>query len=90
MSEIDACAAAGAEAPVVVTGRVREVCRTSGCWLVLEDSSDRRTEELFVDLLPEAGFTVSRSFIGRRVCVSGYLVGEKPELRLVALGLVLD
>jgi len=90
LSDLDARVAADAKAPVVVTGRVREVCRTSGCWLVLEDASDRRARELFVDLRPEAGFTVSGSFIGRRVYVSGYLAGEKPDLRLIALGLVLD
>ncbi|MBM3790863.1 MAG: DUF4920 domain-containing protein [Acidobacteria bacterium] len=90
LSHLDARTASNPKASVVVAGRVREVCRTSGCWLVLEDASDRRARELFVDLRPEAGFTVNRSMIGRRVYVSGYLVGENPDHRLIALGLVPD
>jgi len=89
LSELDLRTPVDPKAVLVVSGRVREVCRTSGCWLVLEDASGGKAAELFVDLLPNAGFTVDPSIIGRTAVVSGYLAGEGPDLRVNALGLEL-
>lgn len=75
---------------VVVRGRVGEVCRASGCWFVLQDSSAGKIHEILVDLLPEAGFTVPRSIQGRTARVAGRLSGEAPDRRLIATGLVLE
>jgi hypothetical protein len=74
---------------VVVSGRVSEVCRSSGCWLVLEEVADGRVHQLYTDLKPEASFTVPTSVVGRQAVVSGRLVGDGPDRRLLARGLVL-
>jgi len=78
----------GSSAPVVVSGRVKEVCRSSGCWLILEQTRDGKVYELYVDLKPRADFTVTPALIGRDAFVSGIVSGRKPDLQLEAVGLV--
>jgi hypothetical protein len=73
----------------VVSGRVREVCRTAGCWFVLEDAAAGTSWELLVDLKPAAGFTVTPGIAGKQVVVSGRFAGRGPDLRLNASGLVI-
>jgi hypothetical protein len=74
---------------VTVSGRIAEVCRSSGCWFVLQDSSGGKDFQIYVDLTHGADFTVSPDVIGRKAIVKGRIVGEKPDLRLYAVGLVL-
>lgn len=74
-------------APVVVSGRVKEVCRSSGCWLILEETRGGKVYELYVDLKPRADFTVAPDLIGRDAFVSGIVTGRKPDLQLEAEGL---
>ena len=75
---------------VVVQGRVGEVCRSSGCWFVLEEASEERAWQLMVDLKPAAEFTIPRSVIGRPVIVAGRLAGEASDLELHATGVVVQ
>jgi hypothetical protein len=72
---------------VVVSGRVKEVCRSSGCWLILEQSRNGKVYELYVDLKPRADFTVMPALIGRDAFISGIVSGRKPDLQLEAVGL---
>jgi hypothetical protein len=76
--------------PVTVSGRIGEVCRSAGCWFVLQDTVDGRLHEVLVDLKPRAGFTVPTSIAGRSAVVRGWFVGEKPDLKLEAVGLELE
>ena len=75
---------------VTASGRIGEVCRSSGCWFVLQDTGDGKNYEVLVDLKPRASFTVPRAIEGRAAVVRGRLVGEKPDLRLDAVGLVVE
>jgi len=79
-----------AEEIVTTSGRIGEVCRTAGCWFVLQDDSDGKLHELLIDLKPEATFTVTPDVQGAQAVVRGRLVGTKPDLKLHAVGLVLE
>ena len=70
-----------------VRGRVGEVCRSAGCWLVLRETDGQRVSELWVDLEARADFRLGPEALGRTVVVRGELQGALPDLRLVALGL---
>lgn len=74
----------------VVTGRIGEVCSTSGCWFALRDVKDGKVYELLIDLKGSADFTVPQSIRGRTAVVRGTIVGEKPDLKLMAVGLVVE
>ena len=78
------------EQPVTASGRISEVCRTSGCWFVLQDVVDGKLHEVLVDLLPRAEFTVPSSVAGRNAMVQGWIVGEEPDRKLEAVGLGLE
>ncbi|MHC4446274.1 MAG: DUF4920 domain-containing protein [Planctomycetota bacterium] len=85
--------ASGGHAPserLVIRGRVGEVCRSAGCWFVLQEIKDGRLHEVFVDLKKNGGFTVRRDATGRRVLVSGSLVGAGPDVTFEADGLRLE
>jgi hypothetical protein len=75
---------------VTVSGRIGEVCRASGCWFVLRDTIDGRFSEILVDLKPRATFTLPQDVQGHEVVVRGYLVGQKPDLRFDAVGLLVE
>jgi len=75
---------------VVVEGRVQEVCRSSGCWLVLSQMHQGKHAQLFVDLAPEASFTVRAEFVGRRAAIAGRLRERDGDLALHAVGLRLE
>jgi hypothetical protein len=75
---------------VVVSGRVGEVCATAGCWFVLQEVLDDRVYELFTDLKGGADFTVPRKIRGRSAIVRGKIVGERPDLKLAATGLIVE
>lgn len=75
---------------VVVRGRIGEVCRSSGCWLVLQESVDGSFHEILVDLAPSAGFTVPQEVRGHTARVIGHLSGDAPDRRLIATGLALE
>ncbi len=82
------------EAPghtVLVEGRIAEVCRSAGCWLVLEDmrkaSDGVAPDRLYVDLKPAATFTIPADLAGRRATVTGTLHGDPPDRKLHAVGL---
>lgn len=82
---------AGAEAdPVVIRGRIAEVCESSGCWFVLQQNDAGRLRQVMVDLVPMAGFTVPPSVRGHDARVMGRLMGEPPDVRLHATGMVLE
>jgi len=77
-------------AAVVVSGRIGEVCTTAGCWFVLQDVDHGKVYDLFTDLKGGATFTVPKSIRGRLAVVSGTLVGAKPDLKLNAIGLIVE
>lgn len=74
----------------VVAGRVGEVCRSAGCWFVLLDGEGREGVEILVDLRPAASFTVPTGIQGREAIVRGRLVGERPDLQINAVGLLVE
>jgi hypothetical protein len=76
--------------PVTVSGRIGEVCRSSGCWFVLQELERGKLHEIVVDLKPAATFTVPASVQGRDVVVRGELVGTRPDLQLNAVGMRLE
>ena len=78
-----------APGPVVVSGRISQVCRSSGCWFTLVDETGGRQSSVLVDLSPRASFTVPASVVGRRAVVSGFLAGSGDDRRLNAEGLLL-
>ena len=75
---------------VTASGRIGEVCRATGCWFVLQDTGNGRLSEVLVDLKPRATFTVPQDVQGRKAVVRGYLVGQKPDLRFDAVGLLVE
>jgi len=74
---------------VTVSGRITEVCKASGCWFVLQDSSEGRDRQIYVDLTHGATFTVPPDVQGRQAVVKGRMVGQKPDLKFYAVGLLL-
>jgi len=80
----------GDGAMVTVSGRIGEVCRSAGCWFVLQDTADGKAHELLVDLKPAASFTVPADVSGSDAVVRGRLVGSAPDRALHAVGLVLE
>ena len=56
---------------IVVRGRIGEVCRSAGCWFVLQDGSNAGVHEIFVDLKRQADFTVRPEVRGRTAIVVG-------------------
>ena len=75
---------------VTASGRISGVCQSFGCWFVLHEVLDGKLHEVLVDLKPRAEFTVPSSVAGRDAMVRGWLVGEKPDLKLEAVGLELE
>jgi len=75
-------------ADVVVHGIVAEVCRSSGCWFILQQVDGRRLHELYIDL-KGAPFTLRPDSRGRMAVVAGRLLVNGRESRLRATGLVL-
>lgn len=80
----------GDNAPVVVSGSIGQVCRSAGCWFVLQDDLNGERLELVVDLKPAATFTLDQRVIGRRGFVQGRLKGSPPDIKMWANGLVLE
>ena len=78
------------EEAVTASGRIGEVCQSFGCLFVLQEVVDGKLHEVLVDLKPRAEFTVPSSVAGRDAMVRGWLVGEKPDLKLEAVGLELE
>ena len=72
---------------VTISGRITEVCKSSGCWFVLQDSVGGRDYQLYVDLTHGATFTVPPDVQGGRAVVKGRIVGQKPDLKFYAVGL---
>jgi len=72
---------------VVIRGRVGEVCRSVGCWFVLQAVKEGRLYEVFVDLKKDGTFTVPADASGREAVVSGKLVGRPPDMTFEADGL---
>ena len=75
---------------LVISGQVGEVCRSAGCWFVLQEIKDGRLHEIFIDLKKYGAFTVRSDISGRRAVVSGELVGTAPDRVFVADGLRLE
>lgn len=71
---------------VVVRGRVGEVCRSAGCWFVLQEIEGGRLHEILVDLKRHAGFTVQPDVAGRTAIVAGTLITDGPNRVLDAVG----
>ena len=57
---------AGNTAPVVLEGKINQVCQAEGCWFNLELDSNRR---LFVEF--GEAFTVPKDIAGKRALVAG-------------------
>ncbi len=77
-------------AVVTVSGRISEVCRASGCWLVLRDMTDGKVYDILIDLKPLATFTVPADVQGHDAFVRGRFVGSKPDVKFHAVGLRLE
>ena len=75
---------------MTASGRIGEVCRSAGCWFVLQDAGESGSVEVLVDLKPRASFTVPRSVEGRPAVVRGTLVGVEPDLQLHAVGIAVE
>lgn len=71
---------------LVIRGRVGNVCRASGCWFVLQQVSDGRLHELFVDLKRQAALVVPPDAAGRSAVVTGKLVETGSSLVFEADG----
>lgn len=71
---------------LVIRGRVGEVCRSVGCWFVLQEIKEGRLYEVFVDLKKDGTFTVPADASGREAVVSGKLVGTPPDVTFEADG----
>jgi len=74
---------------ITVSGRITEVCKVSGCWFVLQDSSHGRDRQIYVDLTHGATFTVPPDVQGRQAVVKGRIVGREPDLKFYADGLLI-
>lgn len=72
---------------VLVRGVIGEVCRSSGCWFVLQEVTGGKAVQLLTDLAPSASFSLPPGQQGRPVVVAGRLVGERPDVRLHAVAL---
>ena len=85
--------AGGDEAEVVIRGRIGAVCRSSGCWFVIEgeagDGSNAIPASLRVDLDAAADFRVPPTIQGRDALVRGRLHGAPPDTELRGTALVL-
>ena len=79
---------ANREESITVSGIIATVCRSAGCWLTLRDLTGEEPVEIFVDLKGGATFTVPTRIEGKSAILVGKLVGEKPDLAIHAVGLV--
>jgi len=69
---------------VRIQGRVADVCKNSGCWLVVSDG-----EELMKVTIKNHLFSVPRDIDGRKVVVEGLVTstrGRQPVISVVATG----
>ena len=73
---------------VTVSGTIGTVCRSAGCWFTLRDLTGEEPVEIVVDLKGGAAFTVPAGIEGKRAVLAGRLVGERPDLAIHAVGLV--
>ena len=71
LSELLGADAPAPTEPVTVSGTISEVCRTSGCWFVLQEVKDGKLYELFTDLSTDAALSVPEAVRGRRTIGSG-------------------
>lgn len=75
---------------VVVSGSIGQVCRSAGCWFVLQEDLEGEHYELYVDLKPAASFTLDQAASGRRAILRGRLAGSFPDIELHANGLAFE
>lgn len=71
---------------IVVRGRISEVCRSAGCWFVLQEVSGGRLYEVLVDLKRRADFTVRPEVLGRTAIVTGSRVVDGANTVVEAVG----
>ena len=90
ISRLPGAGATGRPESLVVSGRISEVCSSSGCWFVLSEVVDGKVHELLVDLKPRSTFTVPARLRGREAVVKGHLVGAEPDWKLLASGMVVQ
>ena len=57
---------------------------------MLQDVEEGKVYDLFTDLKGGATFTVPASIRGRSAIVRGKFVGEKPDLKFNAVGLIVE
>ena len=88
LKELMADLPANREEPITVSGTIGTVCRSDGCWFTLRDLTGEEPVEIFVDLRGGAEFTVAAGIEGKRAILAGRLVGERPDLAIRAVGLV--
>ena len=79
---------ANREDSLTVSGTIGTVCRSAGCWFTLRDLTGEEQVEIFVNLLGGATFTVPTRTEGKSAVLVGKLVGEKPDIAIHAVGLV--
>ncbi|MBX7206267.1 MAG: DUF4920 domain-containing protein [Bacteroidia bacterium] len=60
------------EMPVVIKGKVTEVCKSEGCWLMLKNEGG---EDLYIDIA-EKKFHLTPDIEGKTVAVKGVLTKE--------------
>lgn len=75
---------------IVLRGRVGQVCRSVGCWFVLQEVTGDRLYEVLVDLKRDGTFTIPKDATGRTALVSGKLVGAGSDTKFEADGVRLQ
>lgn len=88
LKDLMADLSANREELVTVSGTIGTVCRSAGCWFTLRDLTGEEPVEILVDLKGGAAFTVPAGVEGKRAVLAGRLVGERPDLGIRAVGLV--
>ena len=79
---------ANREESLTVSGTIGTVCRSAGCWFTLRDLTGEEPVEIFINLKGEATFTAPTRIEGKSAILVGKLLGEKPDLAIHAVGLV--
>lgn len=74
----------------IIRGRIGEVCRSAGCWFVLQEIKDDHLYEVLVDLKKAGAFTVDIEVSGRQAIVAGKFVKQGADVTFEADGARLE
>lgn len=74
----------------VIRGRIGEVCRSAGCWFVLQEVESGRIHEILVDLKRRADFRIGVEVSGRTAIAAGQIVSDESNRVLEATGVRIE